>query len=516
MRVSLWSRSRRPTSPLRFELVTGAFQSPALRALLISFALITSGCFKGWDLGGPWSCSDGGTCPEGFSCDEGVCCVEGSTTATNACPTLPYRGKCLDGGDPTDYFQDLDRDGQGNQNVFVPRCRQPRDPQWVLSAEDCDDTRAEVNRSTLELCDGLDNNCDGVIDDGLANNSLFYRDEDGDTFGLITQDVFACVAPPGYVAQSGDCDDLSPGRFPGAPELCNNVNDNCDMADDLPGMNAADTDPVNATVINFPCLAPSAFGICQAGSFQCLADPQNPGKVRRTCVSLRDAGLEVCDGLDNDCDNSVDERPACGGPVNLFNQPELTYRGRRLPPSSNAQLVAGCQAMRTEPGGATETPTSGGRVWTGGTSIADNEYYHVWSVETPADKPWDLSRLDATLKLAFDVTFAPYTGGADGGVWGIAGTGPGGSGFYPVVYLCGEFDHQYIRYRITEAAIADALDRDKPSFDVTLPLNAAEGSKWLVATGSGFDTSRVRRIEVVLFTRSSNFTLTFRPDVGLP
>lgn len=481
-----------------------AAENATRKAALLIIALISSGCFKPWDVGGPWACSEGNTCPEGFSCDEGVCCVEGSDLAINACPTLPFRGKCTDGGLPTDYFQDLDGDGQGNQNVFIARCRQPKNPQWVLSAEDCDDTRAEVNRTTRELCDGLDNNCDGVIDDGL-NNTLFHRDEDGDDFGSETVSVPACIAPPGYVNNALDCDDFNPGRNPDTRELCNNFDDNCDRQADQPNMSFADTDDVGSSAINFPCLVSGAYGVCQAGAFRCM--PDGDGGVQRECRSINSASQEICDGLDNDCNNTtnsaafIDERPGCGGPTSLLNVPNAVYRARRLPaPVSGGELNSRCHATRANTD--VEVGTASG-LWQAGTG--NGRFYHVWSVEAAPNTFWDLSRLDNELRIAFQVTnFAPG-GGADG-IWGSPG-----AVLHPVIFLCGDTDDQYMRYRLDVSSLT--LSGNQTAFDQVLPLNVRD-PRWIIGIGSGFDTSKVRRIELQVFSNSTDFTIQFANETG--
>ena len=74
-----------------------------------------------------------------------------------------------------------------------------------LLGGDCDDTNAARNPGAPEVVDGLENNCDGVLAEGEA-------DEDGD----------------GYGVEAGDCDDNDPSVSPGAPELCDGLDNDCD------------------------------------------------------------------------------------------------------------------------------------------------------------------------------------------------------------------------------------------------------------------------------------------------
>ena len=86
----------------------------------------------------------------------------------------------------------------------------------------CDPMEGSVD----EVCDKLDNNCNGEVDEGVGGT--FYLDEDKDGFGLTDSAVQACEAPPGYAAESGDCDDDDLEVFPGADEVVNGKDDNCD------------------------------------------------------------------------------------------------------------------------------------------------------------------------------------------------------------------------------------------------------------------------------------------------
>jgi len=178
--------------------------------------------------------------------------------------------------------------------------------------EDCDDTNPNVNPGMIEVdCDGLDNDCDGIVD-------LPRVDLDGD----------------GITAAAGDCDDFDPDRRPGAPETANGEDDDCDGIIDE-GTEFYDDDGDGFCEV-FPCINGLPPGDCVDG------DPLiNPGMVEdltdffdNDCDGVLDAGTldvdgdgytadgadcndndptvypgatEVPDAIDNDCDGFVDE-----------------------------------------------------------------------------------------------------------------------------------------------------------------------------------------------------------------
>lgn len=92
---------------------------------------------------------------------------------------------------------------------------------------DCDDSNASVHPGQAEVCNHIDDNCDGVIDEGLTQT--FYIDADSDLFGSATgTPIVACVAPSGFVTDHADCDDTTASTHPGAPDVCNGRDDDCD------------------------------------------------------------------------------------------------------------------------------------------------------------------------------------------------------------------------------------------------------------------------------------------------
>jgi hypothetical protein len=103
------------------------------------------------------------------------------------------------------YYTDADGDLFGDPDAPVVACEPA--PGLVEDDGDCDDANAAVNPDGIELCNGVDDDCNGLIDDEPENPSLWWRDADGDTWGDPEDEVEACEPPPGYVANDEDCDD---------------------------------------------------------------------------------------------------------------------------------------------------------------------------------------------------------------------------------------------------------------------------------------------------------------------
>jgi hypothetical protein len=259
--------------------------------------------------------------------------------------TVTAREQTCDGPEVARESREATLDKAGVETLSVPLTAPDADGDGYMAASvggtDCDDHDGSRAPGMAELCDDVDNNCNGAVDEGLPQ-SLFYRDSDGDGFGAQADMVQGCHAPAGYVAESSafDCNDSDPAVKPGATELCNGVDDNCTGGVDEPftqkglGCSANGCSGVyicDAARTGLTCDAPMPVsyypdsdgdGEGAAGSSAeqvCPPAPAPAGKVANNtdCDDVdpynKSKGVEVCDDRDNNCSNGkADEETACG------------------------------------------------------------------------------------------------------------------------------------------------------------------------------------------------------------
>ncbi len=121
------------------------------------------------------------------------------------------------------WYRDADGDGYGDPAMPTSACAQPAG--YVSDHSDCNDGAVSVHPGAAEICNGVDDNCSGAIDEGVT--TTYYRDADGDGYGAAAPIALGCSPPAGYVANNTDCNDGAAGINPAAAEICNGIDDNC-------------------------------------------------------------------------------------------------------------------------------------------------------------------------------------------------------------------------------------------------------------------------------------------------
>ena len=175
-----------------------------------------------------------------------------------------------------------------------------------LGGDDCDDFNADVNPSVKEVCNGIDDDCDGEADESDAEDaSIWYLDNDADTYGDSGSSQSACTKPSGYVLDSGDCNDSDPAAFPGASEYCDGHDDDCDGQID-------ENDAIDVSVW-YQDSDGDTYGNPGISQLSCY-QPTGYVNVNTDCddsdANTYPLADEYCDGHDDDCDGQIDEDTA--------------------------------------------------------------------------------------------------------------------------------------------------------------------------------------------------------------
>jgi hypothetical protein len=193
------------------------------------------------------------------------------------------------------FFADSDGDGFGSDTLGL-YCFTP--PASATQDGDCDDSNSSVSPIQTESCNGIDDDCSGIVDDGL-NFVIYYSDADDDGFGDANQSVLLCQETIGFVSDSTDCNDADGNAFPGALEQCNEADDNCNGLIDE-NVNYSnyyediDGDDYGGTFIGYLCIIPPN-------------STKEPGDCDDNNASISPIQIESCNALDDNCNGQTDE-----------------------------------------------------------------------------------------------------------------------------------------------------------------------------------------------------------------
>ncbi len=222
------------------------------------------------------------------------------------------------------WYQDSDGDSYGNAEVTQQSSTQP--PGYISNATDCNDGNAAVHPGAIEVCNGIDDDCNGLTDNadpGITGQTIWYADTDGDGYGDPGVSTPACNQPPDYVSNNDDCNDTDIsitiqtlwyadtdndgyGNTAVTTLSCNQPegyvsNDNdCDDSNNAITVGMiwyADEDNDgygNAVITKSACNQPTGY----VGN----DDDCNDAKGK-----IYPGATEVCNGVDDDCDGQTDE-----------------------------------------------------------------------------------------------------------------------------------------------------------------------------------------------------------------
>ncbi len=143
-----------------------------------------------------------------------------------------------DAADPSNideltWYLDADGDAFGDPNTSLITCFAAAN--YTTVGGDCNDENPTIYPFRKDYFDAADNDCDGSFneDDNSATFQKFRPDEDGDGFGSSTCSKTANFEPLGYLIDSSDCNDSNLHINTAAPEICNDIDDNCDGITDI-------------------------------------------------------------------------------------------------------------------------------------------------------------------------------------------------------------------------------------------------------------------------------------------
>jgi len=218
------------------------------------------------------------------SCDD-----KGSSSDDDSVDThAPDTADTSETGDTQDTAEPVDNDNDGHD-----------------ATTDCNDENADIHPGADELCNGVDDDCDEEVDEDPVDLGTWYADLDGDGYGDPTSAAQACEPPAEHVADNTDCDDALAEVNPGADEVCNGRDDDCDPE--------IDEDPIDGDIF-YDDLDGDGFGAPGSDHLACEgvsndvdcndADDTEPQVVDAAASgpgtgSLLDPWTTIQEGIDN-------------------------------------------------------------------------------------------------------------------------------------------------------------------------------------------------------------------------
>ena len=260
--------------------------------------------------------------PVGFACEaslgeatQGGDCDDGDTTvnpgAAEVCNEVDDDCDTYVDDNPSDglrFYADTDGDGYGVDGDTTAACGAPAG--YAERDGDCNDVSAAESPGVAEVCNGIDDNCNGEVDADAAAAVAWHPDADADGYGAANTTVRACAPVKGWLEDGSDCDDADAARSPAATESCDGVDNDCDGTVDPSGSAGSTTWYADADLDGYGDAAVTTLACALPYGYAATGDDCDD-----RVAAANPGNRESCDGIDNNCDGVVDEASAVDAPT---------------------------------------------------------------------------------------------------------------------------------------------------------------------------------------------------------